>query len=344
MDEPTLPIIPFGKYKGQPITSLLSDAEYLTWCKQQEWFQKYTVIYNICVNQTITTNTQGSKTPEHNKLQNLFLDREFKFTFIDKLFGINKTLEDLSQLYKTEEYIKYFGEQRFNTDEPIGMYSKFETDFNWDVCLTTKTNYGSIDLDIKYWNEKFNIYNTLFSTIKNVEWNCKSNRYNEDKECWIYISLPLNKLYIEVKPLIGDDYPNVLRKMTTQIKLTETSDKNRGGKLYILFVKEFLSSTTTKEQFVQIFNQSNIRVLFLDDITHTGSEPNLATSSLHVKDTKEIILEEKLVLAENKIKELEATILSLKKQLEEKSTPIVEKEPEKGKPKPKTIKSYFDKN
>jgi uncharacterized protein (DUF3820 family) len=76
MDSQSLPLVPFGKYKGQPITTLLNDTKYLEWCKQQEWFQKFPIVYNICVNQTITSSNQNSKTPEHNKLQNLFLDNE----------------------------------------------------------------------------------------------------------------------------------------------------------------------------------------------------------------------------------------------------------------------------
>ncbi len=76
MDTQSLPLVPFGKYKGQPITTLMNDTKYLEWCKQQEWFQKFPIVYNICVNQTITTNNSNSKTPEHNKLQNLFLNNE----------------------------------------------------------------------------------------------------------------------------------------------------------------------------------------------------------------------------------------------------------------------------
>lgn len=32
----TLPLVPFGKYKGQPITNLLNDTKYLEWCKQKQ--------------------------------------------------------------------------------------------------------------------------------------------------------------------------------------------------------------------------------------------------------------------------------------------------------------------
>jgi uncharacterized protein (DUF3820 family) len=55
MDIQSLPLVPFGKYKGQPITNLMNDTKYLEWCKQQEWFQKFPIVYNICVNQIIST-------------------------------------------------------------------------------------------------------------------------------------------------------------------------------------------------------------------------------------------------------------------------------------------------
>jgi len=35
MDTQSLPLVPFGKYKGQPITTLMNDTKYLEWCKQQ---------------------------------------------------------------------------------------------------------------------------------------------------------------------------------------------------------------------------------------------------------------------------------------------------------------------
>ena len=77
MDAQSLPIVPFGKYKGQCITKLLADKQTLEWYKKQPGcLERYPLIHNIVVNQQITSNNQNSKTPEHNKLQNLFLDPE----------------------------------------------------------------------------------------------------------------------------------------------------------------------------------------------------------------------------------------------------------------------------
>ena len=71
MDIQPLPLVPFGKYKDKSVTELLADKNYVDWLKKQSWFSEKGPIYNIVVNQTINT-TNNSKTPEHNKLQNLF--------------------------------------------------------------------------------------------------------------------------------------------------------------------------------------------------------------------------------------------------------------------------------
>ena len=114
MDAQSLPIVPFGKYKGQPITTLINDTKYLEWCKQQEWFQKFPIVYNICVNQTITSTNQNSKTPEHNKLQNLFLEKK----------NIEKFLRLIYKKFKYRKNIPYL-------DASI----EFEGSFNWDIII-----------------------------------------------------------------------------------------------------------------------------------------------------------------------------------------------------------------
>ena len=67
-------IIPFGKYKGQPIEVLASDKQYIEWLVQQDWFkQRYQSLNAIIIN-----NFQAQQeTPEHNKIQAMFTDDEF---------------------------------------------------------------------------------------------------------------------------------------------------------------------------------------------------------------------------------------------------------------------------
>jgi hypothetical protein len=253
-EEQMLPIIPFGKYKGQSVTSLLNDVKYLEWCKQQEWFQKYPVIYNICVNQTITNVNQSSKTPEHNKLQNKFMDLSFRQKIL-------KTLD-----------IELFGEEKS---------VKFEDKFNWDVVI----------------------------------------RYDSQGICF------------EIKPLLGDDYPCVLRKLKSQRELTRShilNNRYKGDRYksdyksyvsaeeynlkrdkkfdwerieIVLVVGEFSSKYTSREQLLAIFNQEKIRVIFTDEL---GIESNFIDKDIKdINDMKEEIrsLRQKLQQAEEKIKQ-----------------------------------------
>ena len=75
MSEVDFQVVNFGKYKGKCISELLSDSNYIEWLKQQSWLEKHKNIYNIIINQNFESNN-NSKTPEHNKLQNLFLSKD----------------------------------------------------------------------------------------------------------------------------------------------------------------------------------------------------------------------------------------------------------------------------
>lgn len=329
MDAQTLPLVPFGKYKGQPITTLLNDTKYLEWCKQQEWFQKFPIVYNICVNQTITTNNQNSKTPEHNKLQNLFLERNFNITFINYLFRFDKSIILLNRLYDNEEYKFYFGNQKFNTID-YGLEKSlitpvFETIFNWDVRLLCgkyetigmRSNDNNIELDSKYYNEKMVIYKKLFSNIKYV------NYLYGGQECHYSFADIDVSIYIEIKPHMGDDYPNVLRKMNTQKNLTNDIDG-----IYILLIGEYASQHTTKEQIIQIFKQSKIRIVFMCELFNNlpsqiiteqieKTQEEMQDITIYPIPQQEIeeenkLLREKLLQAEEKIKQLEEEIQTLK--------------------------------
>jgi len=64
-------LIPFGKYKGQPIEVLAADREYLEWLQAQPWFpERFPQIHTLIVNNF----GEPENTPEHNRLQVEFLD------------------------------------------------------------------------------------------------------------------------------------------------------------------------------------------------------------------------------------------------------------------------------
>ena len=134
MEEQLLPIVPFGKYKDKSVLDLLADEKYVEWLKQQSWFSNQKQIYNIVVHQTIPT-TNNSKTPQHNKLQNLFLDKSNQQKLLSKLFKSN--LIDKINLFTDANIIRCFGENII--PEFINKLDKttikFEDKFNWDLVM-----------------------------------------------------------------------------------------------------------------------------------------------------------------------------------------------------------------
>lgn len=68
-------VVPFGKYKGQPMEQLAADPEYCEWLSGQSWFiEKYAHIHTLIINNF----GDPSETPEHNRLQLRFLDETFR--------------------------------------------------------------------------------------------------------------------------------------------------------------------------------------------------------------------------------------------------------------------------
>lgn len=308
------PIIPFGKYKGQPITTLLKDTNYLEWCKQQEWFKKFPIVYNICVNQTIVNQNENSKTPEHNKIQNLFLEEENQNKLYDVLFNHKSLINKIQNGLIHKDFNKYFEDYnkewlKKNLFSINKIKIEFEAKYNWDILIPTYEYEYIFSLKYKkeYWKEEKNILKKYFIDIFNFK-NCYVDKENEG----VYVSISLIKLpsyniYIEIKPLLGDDYPNVLRKMKQQVKLTSCDKDNMlCKKLYILLVKDFASSTTTKEQLIEIFQQSNIEVIFLKDITKDDVK-HVETNKDNISELKEYIikLEEENMMLKETLKQYE---------------------------------------
>lgn len=217
MNEEQLPVVNFGKYKGKCISTLLADNDYIEWLKQQSWLENHKNIYNIIINQSISSNN-NSNTPEHNKLQNLFLDKENQKKLIN----------------------------HFKLDNYEILKCIFEDKFNWDICLYT------------------------VSIINDDEFNLPKNVYN-----WICC---------ELKTSLSDDYPCVLRKMKNQKLLMKSNDNyyNHFNDIFnydlhseftefnkikfILLIESFTSKYTSNEELKEIFKQSNINVIFMEEL------------------------------------------------------------------------------
>lgn len=67
-------LVPFGKYKGQPVDQLRNDKEYCEWLVAQPWLaSRFKNIHTLIINNF----SEASETPEHNAMQMRFLDNRY---------------------------------------------------------------------------------------------------------------------------------------------------------------------------------------------------------------------------------------------------------------------------
>ena len=147
----------------------------------------------------------------------------------------------------------------------------------------------------------------------------------------------------ELKPTLSDDYPCVLRKLKTQIELIKNDQQTRKDGLlksifatyalvYVLIIGSFTSIHVSKEQLITIFKQSNITIVFTDNIFEPSKLPvieyintqQLLYENKLIEENKTLTYnllqtQEKLLQSEDKIKQLEEEILSLKSQKQSKN-------------------------
>jgi hypothetical protein len=129
-------IIPFGKYKGQPVEALMNDRPYLEWLQGQDWFRaRYQNINTLIINNF----KEPAETPEHNKLQALFLDDNFLHLFVDHL---------------RLRYASFFVYKRQVDSGPWEEYS-FATE-DWDELIKSKITFEENGIDVK-WGARLSI-------------------------------------------------------------------------------------------------------------------------------------------------------------------------------------------
>lgn len=126
-------IVPFGKYKGQPIEAMQADHQYVEWLTQQDWFKsRYSQINNIIINNF----NQPSETPEHNKLVALFTDKLFQYAFV--LASHNITEDGVKDVDLENSYTNTFFES--NSGNDVLIYYKIKR-ISGETGLPSNGNY-----------------------------------------------------------------------------------------------------------------------------------------------------------------------------------------------------------
>lgn len=216
-------IVPFGKYKGQPIETLAQDEQYLEWLSAQAWFrEKYQNIYAIIINNFNTP----SDTPEHNRIQVKFLDDNYRFKIA---------------------FLLASGKARRTLD--------FET---------------SVDFEINGLDVLINTSHNGFERAIDI--------------------------YIEIKPIVSDDYPAILRQIRNSGAYRKYQEGDFGtgadrvsGIKFCLLIDEY-SGSIGREELKEYFSVAAIRVLFVSEVDQVEVEFSESEDEWKLIDKPEVIL------------------------------------------------------
>lgn len=211
-------LIPFGKYKDQPIEVLIKDPVYREWLLAQSWFtQKFPDLKVVIINNF----KEPNETPEHNKLQGDFLDNEFCVNFLKIV---------LPSLFTSPAKIND-SEWSFSFADEIMRLRIAGLSFEKD----------GIDVQMKF---IIGYKKTMILTDDGEFMHLGSGEYET------------RPFRIEIKPSVSDDYPAVLRQMKlSKSNILYLCEYNGVGISEEMFIKYF-ANERIKVVFKRDLNQT----------------------------------------------------------------------------------------
>jgi hypothetical protein len=241
-------LVPFGKYKGQPVEALAQDRQYVDWLTAQPWFrEKFAGLYTIIINNF----AEPSETPAHNALQVLFLEDAFcaRFITVLKLDGMkhftNELLSARQSLIAKLEEVRRYGNEHLH-------YAARAREYEQALAAYA----GAISWEIRF-------YKTFEAVGVDIQLDGWIRTTTMPRGCGVRTDFP--RIQIEIKPAVGDDYPAVLRQCAATA-VTCCSPK------IIPAVAPLPSS------FVQTFALSGMQVAFRRDVD--AAQPGAMAGSL----------------------------------------------------------------
>lgn len=170
-------IVPFGKYKGQPIAALAQDREYCEWLSGQDWFRtRFSGIHTLIVNNF----GAPAETPEHNALQAKFTDAKWRAMAAAQMIDWPSFEWFLKTHSTCNEHCCSDGQDKVNRAEALALRKTGVPASVRIRGLAFEDHGADVVLDCEF---------TLGQVIDRQEFR------------------------IECKPSLGDDYPAVLRQM-----------------------------------------------------------------------------------------------------------------------------------
>lgn len=296
----TAEVVPFGKYKGQPVEVLAADTDYCEWLTGQPWFRdRWPNVYNVVINY----GGEPQDSPEHNQMQARFLDEPWCLALADRLglrawHGLDRARAQLAKDQNVERFRQHvqLAENDMFADE-----AEFEVK-GWDVVYvlnsawislrmtslpgcTCRCDHSGCAADAKchggdgYCRHGGHVSGRRIEDqpgkVRTDSWyHCgggcpwrdgETGRWLERQSPVIYRGNYDHTVYVELKPDLGDDYPKVLRQVNGY---PAGEDGSR-----CVVVRRAAFEHVTWDQVVRIFGASGVTLTTEQDIAKAGCEP-----------------------------------------------------------------------
>lgn len=228
-------VVPFGKYKDQPVEALMQDDRYREWLVAQDWFRsRYASLFQIVLN----GGGEPQDSPEHNAMQAQFLDSSW-MTKIGKIVKERLCPCHNASYFSGQEIVR----AEFLKESLKGSSStpSFE-DRGWDVSCGLRIE-GKLDVWLA--QKRGPLLDEKGEEEAPV---VRERQWFETHETAL----------LELKPTLSDDYPTVLREMKA---------RHRDDDDYLfLIVREASFQHVSWEQVKAIFETADITALLESEI------------------------------------------------------------------------------
>jgi hypothetical protein len=222
-------IVPFGKYRGQPVEALAADRQYFEWLCGQAWFrERYQNIHTLIVNNFAEPN----ETPEHNRLQMRFLDDEFCADIVQAA--------GLSALRQKAKYVKEeWPKTKESIARDIALYrekhvqiAEMNSDNEWKRRQMDGYKADQDKAEKKLMEETARYTDAqAFLNCPEIETTKITHRKFEVAGWdiafiaeWIAGECIASDCFaLEIKPSLGDDFPAVLRQMKARRRYPDST-------------------------------------------------------------------------------------------------------------------------
>jgi hypothetical protein len=196
--------------------------------------------------------------PEHNLFAARFLKKEFRQAFVEAFYGCS--FKEITDGWNKEFRDVYLKEAKgyYDKDSHSAYYSKAKEKYPMVTELEkAMENPELFTSKVEFFTPRFEIKN------HDVIFGLKYEYFFEK----ILIEYKSRYFIVELKPMLGDNFPSVLRKIRERKRHDDFSF--RTGEVpdgeYVLLVDQFNSSVCTLEEVREMFGDQ-IRILTLNEI------------------------------------------------------------------------------